>query len=123
MTNAAEVVQQWHDAVNARDIEAAVTLCDPEVGVGGPQGLGHGRDLMRAWLTRSGISLEPQEELVERDGRIVVHELAQWRTADAPAGAPSKIPEETWVVFEVVGDSISVVRRFETAADVPPPPT
>ncbi len=114
MSSAVEVVQQWHDAVNARDIDAALALCADEVGVGGPQGLGHGHDLMRAWLTRSGISLEPQEELVERDGRVAVHELAQWRVADAPTGTPSKAPEETWVVFEVADDLIRVVRRFES---------
>ena len=29
----------------------------------GPRGTGHGHDLMRGWLTRSGIRLVPQAEL------------------------------------------------------------
>jgi SnoaL-like domain len=121
MSDAAGVVEQWHRAVNAPDVDAALALCVEDVAVGGPRGDGHGHDLMRAWLVRSGIQLEPQEALVERDGRIVVHERAQWRTtADAPVQAPTDAPADTWVVFEVTDELISAVRRYETAAEVPP---
>ena len=118
-----EIVQQWHDAVNARDIDAAVALCHPDVAVGGPRGTGEGHDVMRAWLTRSGISLELQEPLVESGpGRVVAHELAQWRTtADAPAEAPTHAPAPTWVVFGVRDDQLTSVRRFETAEAVSAP--
>lgn len=120
MTDSVDVVTRWHDAVNARDIAAVLTLCTEDVAVGGPRGDGHGHDLMRAWLQRSGISLEPQEEIVEHKGRMVVHEHAQWRTtADAPAQAPTDAPADTWVVFEVVDGQVSAVRRYETADDVP----
>lgn len=121
MSSPVDVVSRWHDAVNAGDIEAVLVLCTEDVTVGGPRGDGHGHDLMRAWLQRSGITLEPQEELVERDGRVVVHERAQWRTtADAPVQAPTETPADTWVVFEVQESRVSAVRRYETAADVPP---
>lgn len=122
MSNAIDVVKAWHTAVNDRDIEAALSCCHPDVIVGGPRGDGVGHDLMRAWLERSGIGLEPQEELTEQDGRIVVHELAQWRTTEnAPAAAPTQAPAETWVVFEVTDAAISAVRRYETLEDVPNP--
>ena len=58
--SAVQAVQAWHEAVNAGDVEAAVALCAADVAVTGPRGVGHGHDLMRAWLTRSGIRLEPQ---------------------------------------------------------------
>ena len=119
MSDSVDVVSRWHAAVNDGDIAAALALCTVDVAVGGPRGDGHGHDLMRAWLQRSGISLEPQEELVERGGRIVVHERAQWRTADAPVQAPTEAPADTWVVFEVCGGLVDAVRRYETAADVP----
>lgn len=119
MRSAVETVQAWHDAVNARDIDAALACCRPDVVVGGPRGDGEGHDLMRAWLQRSGIELEPQEPLEERDGRVVVHELARWRTADAPAEVPSQEPAETWVVFETAEGLVSAVRRYETADQVP----
>lgn len=119
---AVPVVHRWHQAVNARDVEAAVALCVEDVAVGGPRGTGHGHDVMRAWLTRSGISLEPQHELAEEaPGRVVVHERAQWRTtADAPVQAPTDAPADTWVVFRVEEGRVAAVHRYETADDVPP---
>ena len=85
----------WHDAVNAGDVDAAVALCADDVAVQGPRGTGRGHDLMRAWLQRSGIRLEPQADLVETDGRFVVPEVAQWTSAAPAAGAPNE-PTPTW---------------------------
>lgn len=113
-----DVLLKWHDAVNAGDIEGAVTCCDENVAVAGPRGVGHGHDLVRGWLSRSGIRLEPQADLVEQDGRFVVHELAHWTTADAPDGAPSE-PTETWCVFTVADSKVTSIARYETADEVP----
>ena len=82
-----QAVQAWHEAVNAGDVEAAVALCAADVAVTGPRGVGHGHDLMRAWLTRSGIRLEPQH-LREVDGHAFVHEHAQWTAARRPRAHP-----------------------------------
>lgn len=122
MSNATDVVKAWHTAVNDRDIDAALACCHADVIVGGPRGDGVGHNVMRAWLQRSGIGLEPQAELTEQDGRVVVHELAQWRTTEnAPAAAPTQAPAETWVAFEVTEGVISAVRRYETPEAVPNP--
>ncbi|HET6625444.1 MAG TPA: nuclear transport factor 2 family protein [Nocardioidaceae bacterium] len=118
MSDSAQVLKQWHDAVNAGDIEAALACCDDNVAVAGPRGAGHGHELMRGWLTRSGIRLEPQEPLVETGGRFVVREIARWTTANAPDGAPLE-PTETWCVFTVAGDRVASVARYETAEDIP----
>lgn len=115
-----QTLTAWHDAVNAGDVEAAVACCDENVAVQGPRGVGHGHDLVRGWLLRSGIRLEPQEELVEDDGRFVVRELARWTTAHAPDGAPLE-PTETWCVFTVADGKVSSIARFETAEQVPSP--
>lgn len=108
----------WHDAVNAGDVEAAVACCRDDVAVQGPRGVGHGHDLVRGWLRRSGIRLTPQEDLARRDGRFVVRELAHWTTADAPEAAP-KEPTETWCVFTVDDGKVTSIARFETEADIP----
>ncbi len=117
--DATVVVQNWHDAVNAGNVRRALVLCAPDVEVGGPRGTARGTEVMRVWLTRSGIELEPQEPLVERDGRIVVRELARWRSPDAPAAVPTLEPAVTWVVFEVSDGLIRSVHRYESAAEVP----
>ena len=119
MSDAVEVLARWHEAVNAGDVEGAVACCDPDVAVAGPRGVGLGHDLMRGWLMRSGIRLEPQEDLVETDGRFVVREVARWTTANAPDGAPLA-PTETWCVFTVADGLLASVARFETPGDIPP---
>ena len=118
MSDAVQVLRQWHDAVNAGDIDGAVACCDENVAVQGPRGVGHGHDLMRSWLPRSGIRLEPQEDLVDTGGRFVVREVARWTTANAPDGAPLE-PTETWCVFTVDGGMVTSIARYETLADIP----
>ena len=112
------VLASWHKAVNDGDIDAAVACCSEDVAVQGPRGVGHGHDLVRGWLQRSGIRLEPQEDLVERDGRFVVREVARWTTSNAPDGAPLE-PTETWCVFHVGDGKVTSIARFETEADIP----
>jgi hypothetical protein len=73
---------------------------------------------VRGWLTRSGIRLEPQEDLVETRGRFVVRELARWTTAEAPDGAPLE-PTETWCVFTVDGGKVTSIARYERPEDIP----
>ena len=112
-----DVLARWHEAVNAGDVEAAVALCSGDVAVAGPRGVGHGRDLVRAWLTRSGIRLSPALPLPGTDGRHVVEERARWTTPDAPAGVPSAEPAQTWCVFAVTGGQVAEIARYESAEE------
>jgi ketosteroid isomerase-like protein len=113
-----ELLQAWHDAVNAKDVDAALALCAPDVAVGGPRGTGSGHEVMRAWLQRSGIELHPQHDLVVSGGRAVVHEKARWTTTDdAPVQLRDGSEHDTWVVFDVAGDRLTAVRRHETEDD------
>ncbi len=118
-SDSAQVLAEWHDAVNAGDIDAALACCAEDVAVAGPRGVGHGHELMRGWLARSGIRLEPVSTLVEQEGRFVVQEIARWTTPDAPEAAP-KEPTPTWCVFTVADGKLTSVARFETEADIPP---
>ncbi len=108
----AQVLQHWHDAVNAADLEAAVALCTDDVAVRGPRGVGHGHQLVRDWLTRSGIRLEPLEPLLERNGRFVLAERARWTTA-----ASEQV--DTWCVFEVRDGLVSSIARYGDPSEVP----
>ncbi len=116
--DAVEVLSSWHAAVNAGDLEAAVRCCATEVAIEGPRDVGHGPDLVRAWLVRSGIRLEPQHDLIEHGGRFVVRELARWTTATAPDGAPVE-PTVTWCVFTVADGRVSSIARYADEAEVP----
>lgn len=113
-----ELLRAWHDAVNAKDVDRVLALCAEDVAVGGPRGTGRGREVVRAWLQRSGIELRPQHELVVSDGRAVVHEKARWSTTDdAPVQLRDGTEHDTWVVFDVGGDLVTGIRRYETEDD------
>lgn len=121
MRTAVETVTAWHAAVNDGDIEAAVACCHPEVEVAGPRGSGHGHDLMRGWLTRSGIRLEPQHELTEAaPGQVIVEERARWTADNVPFPAPTE-PTTTWCVFRVeYGCLVSVARHERPPGSLTP---
>ena len=112
-------LRRWHDAANAGDVEGAVRECAGDVSVRGPRGTGQGHQLVRDWLTRSGIRLEPLEDLgdlqdtAERDGRYVVRERAQWTTAVSE-------PVETHCVFVVYDALVRSIARYDDPAQVPP---
>lgn len=113
-----ELLQAWHDAVNAKDVDRVLALCASDVSVGGPRGTGQGHDVMRAWLQRSGIELRPQHDIVVTRGRALVHEKACWRTTDdAPVQLRDGGEHDTWVVFDVRDDLVTAVRRYETEDD------
>jgi len=114
---ASGILEAWHAAVNAGDVETAVACCSADVAVLGPRGVGHGHDLVRGWLQRSGIRLEPQGAPAERDGRFVVRELARW-TNPGPSGVPAE-PTETWCVFTVADGLVTSIARYETPEQVP----
>lgn len=108
----AVALQRWHDAVNAADLDAVTALCTDDIAVRGPRGVGHGHQLVRDWLTRSGIRLEPSTPLVEADGRFVVRERARWTAAVSD-------PVDTWCVFEVRDGLVCSIARYDDEREIP----
>ncbi len=73
-----EAVLAWHDALNAGDAERLASLSHPEVEVGGPRGAARGRRVLKDWVGRANICLEPLRSF--HSGRtVVVEEAATWR--------------------------------------------
>jgi SnoaL-like protein len=72
------VVRAWHDAVNRGDADALVALSDDDIEVGGPRGSARGHAILRDWLDRAGIQLEPGRWFAS-PAELVVEEVATWR--------------------------------------------
>ena len=81
-TTAPEIrtVRAWHDALNSGDADYLVELSHLEVEVGGPRGTGHGTQLLREWVSRANICLEPRR-VFHRADTVVVEQRAEWRAA------------------------------------------
>ena len=76
-----QTVIAWHDALNSGDAERLIALSHPDLEVGGPRGSAHGSQILREWVDRANIRLEPGRTFGEAD-MVVVEQGAEWQTAD-----------------------------------------
>ena len=81
------VVRSWHEAVNRGDADALVALCHDDIEIGGPRGSARGRTVLRDWLDRAGIQIEPRRWFASPD-ELVVEQIASWRGLDGAVTDP-----------------------------------
>lgn len=91
-------VEAWHEALNNGEVDRLAELSHPEVEVGGPRGTGRGVQLLREWVERANIRLEPRRVFHHED-TVVVEQRARWYSADTG-----------WVTGDQTVGSIFVVR-------------
>lgn len=112
MSEEVRVVGAWHDALNGGDGERLLALLRPDVEVSGPRGSGHGAQLLREWLDRANIRLEPRR-VFHRTETVVVEQRAKWRSADAGQLTGS---QSVASVFVVRGGLVASVLRHDDLA-------
>ena len=105
-----QTVIAWHDALNDGDVERLVALSHPDVEVGGPRGSAHGAQILREWVDRADIRLEPGRTFHEA-GTVVVEQGAQWQSAD-----PDNVQTLASVFMLIDGLVTSVVRYPDLAS-------
>lgn len=106
------IVGEWHEALNAGDADRLVALSRPDVEVGGPRGTGRGTELLREWVARAGIRIEPQRTF-RRAGTVVVEGEARWRDAETGRMGTGQVLGS---VFVVRGGLVSRVVRYPDLA-------
>lgn len=108
-----EAVQAWHEVLNAGDAERLAFLSHPEVEIGGPRGTARGRQVLKDWVGRANVRLEPLHSF--QSGRtVVVEEAATWR--DPETGNTSG--EATVATVFVVDDGlVSGIFRHDNLED------
>jgi hypothetical protein len=117
MASEVVVVESWHDALNAGDLNRLECLVSSDVEVGGPRGSDRGIELLREWAGRSGIRLEPLR-VFRRDDTVVVEERAVWPLpATGEPGAPLLVATK-FVVRDGVIQSIVRYDNLDTALRV-----
>ena len=107
------VVRAWHEALNSGDADLLVELSHPDVEVGGPRGVGHGAQLLREWVGRAKIRLEPRR-VFHREDTVVVEQWAKWRATDTGQVTSGQSVSSVFVVRD---DRITRVRRYPDLAD------
>lgn len=108
-TPGVEAVLAWHVTLNAGDAERLAALSHPEVEIGGPRGSARGRQVLKDWVGRANVRLEPLRAF-QSGGTVVVEEAATWR--DAQNG--EKVGEATVAtVFALDGGLVSGIFRHD----------
>lgn len=120
-----EVVESWHSAVKARDVEQLCALASRDVEVVGPRGAGRGHDELRRWFRRGGLTAEPLRYFCGSRGQVVVEQRGRWFTPEAVTVEDSGrwfIPDTTServvaTAFSVLAGRVVRYQRFEQLRD------
>jgi hypothetical protein len=110
------LINAWHDAVNRRDLAAALAVVTDPVEVSGPRGEQRitARDFAD-WIVTSGIRLRPVSAHPVDELTMVVEQEATWPdNADADTVGP---PVAVATLFKVRDGAISTARRFDSLHD------
>ena len=102
-----EVVRAWHDAVNGGDTDALIALSDDDIEVGGPRGSARGSAVLRDWLGRASIQLEPRRWFASPTA-LVVEQVATWRGQGGEVTDPEVIASS----FKVENGLVSRTVRY-----------
>ncbi|MEU4693687.1 nuclear transport factor 2 family protein [Actinoplanes sp. NPDC023714] len=99
-------ITAWHDAVNARDLDAARAAVTDPVEVSGPRGRQSiSAEAFTDWILRSGIRLRPLAHQTS-GAAVVVEQEATWPETPAPARVAT--------VFHLRDGRVSAVHRFDS---------
>jgi hypothetical protein len=106
-SSARAAIDQWHDAVNDKDLTAARRAAADPIVVSGPRGAGRiTGDQFADWIVQSGIEMRPLTYHPVTERLIVVEQDVRW-----PASTD-------WTclatVFRTSGDRVSAALRFPT---------
>ncbi len=105
-----KIVQAWQDAANSRNFERLMELSDLNIEVSGPRGSGHGHQLVREWLIRSGLTFKTLR-LFARGAVVVVEQHGVWHSAET--GEPTSEADFA-SHFCIDGGRVTQIARYDT---------
>jgi ketosteroid isomerase-like protein len=110
--DAIRVVMAWHRAVNAGDPDEMTRWVSPDVEVAGPRGTAHGITMVKDWITRSGIRLEPRQ-VYHRGDKVIVQQAARWPDPDQGDDALTP-PVSAFTAFQIRDRQITRIARTDS---------
>jgi hypothetical protein len=114
MASEVVVVEAWHDALNAGDVNWLASLVSDDIEVGGSRGSGRGIALLREWVDRAGIHMEPLR-IFHRDETVVVEQDAVWRSPETGETGSTQIVATVFTIRNDLIDSIMRYNDLDTA--------
>lgn len=111
--SALTIVQAWHSALNAGEVDQMMRRIHPQVEIGGPRGVASGADIVREWFGRANVRLLPQRWFA-RDDRVVVEEMGEWLSPETGEVIGSQLVAS---IFSVDGGQITRIVRHDTLTE------
>ncbi len=102
------IVRAFHDALNARNTAGVLALAAEDIRIGGPRGTGEGKHLLREWVARASITMEPQRWF-HTEGMVVVEQIARWHDPDSGAETSS---QRVATAFGIRDGLIASIARY-----------
>ena len=103
-----EIVQAFHERLNARDVDGLLALAADDIRGGGPRGSGAGKHLLAEWVGRASITMHPQRWFY-REGTVIVEQRAVWH---APDGSEETGSQTVATVFDLADGRIASIARY-----------
>ncbi|MDP8951575.1 MAG: nuclear transport factor 2 family protein [Actinomycetota bacterium] len=107
------IVKTWHEALNEGDVGRLVALSHPNIELGGPRGTGRGSQLLREWVTRANIRLEPRRILRQAD-TVIVEQEAEWRSPETGQVTGSQTVASVFVIHD---GRVASLSRYDDLAE------
>ncbi len=107
------IVKTWHSSLNEVDVDRLVALSHPNIEVGGPRGAGRGTRVLREWVERANIRLEPRRIFHQAD-TVVVEQEAVWRSPETGQVTSSQTVASVFVLRD---ELIASLLRYDDLAE------
>jgi hypothetical protein len=104
------VVAAWQEAVNRQDVEGLLELSDPNVEIVGPRGSVYGHEMLREWMGRAGLNLEPLRTFARGDV-VVVEQRGVWRSIETREVMGEQVIASR---FHVEGQRVTRYARYDS---------
>ncbi len=112
-TSEVRIVETWHEALNEGDVDRLVALSHPNIELGGPRGTGRGSQLLREWVARANVRLEPRRIFHQAD-TVAVEQEAVWRSPNTGQVIGSHTVASVFVLHD---GRITSLLRYDDLAE------
>ena len=115
LQEAAEIVRTCEETVNTAEVERLLDLSHSEIELVGPRGSAFGRDALKDWLARAGLSLETWR-CFARGETVVNEQLGVWRDLTTGDVMTGDIVSQARLAsyYRVENGQVSYVARYDT---------
>ncbi len=108
MEDTINIADQWTDKVNQRDIKGVLDVSDPHIELIGPRGIAEGHDILRQWITESGIKLETQGHYA-KGNEVISVQRATWENQNGHV--------TIYTFMEIKNGKVHRLGRYDTLDD------